>query len=140
MRMRSVSWALSLSSLALLLTAMPSQAVVFDVTVDGPDAIFLAGRTDVVIPAANLPWTGPGTHLLRHGGATPEEALESVPSFIPVAGGDIVRALDAAEQMVESISSMAWVPRFLVQAAMVHRAVISLHLMELAAIKAHKAR
>jgi hypothetical protein len=96
MRIRSVSWALGLSSLALLLTAIPSQAVVFDVTVEGPDAIFLAGRTDVVIPAANLPWTGPGTHLLRHGGATPEEALESVPSFIPVAGGDIVRALDAA--------------------------------------------
>jgi PEP-CTERM motif len=97
MRIRTVSCVLGLSSLALLLTALPSQALIFDVTVDGPDAIFLAGRTDVVIPAANLPWPGPGTHLIRHGGVTPEEALESVPPFIPVAGGDIVRVLDPAD-------------------------------------------
>ena len=33
-------------------------AVEFDVTIDGSDAIFLAGRTDVVIPPPNEPWTG----------------------------------------------------------------------------------
>ena len=82
-------------SLLAMAAAAPSYADVFSVTVDGPDAIFLAGRTDVTIPAANLPWTT-GTHLIRHGGNTPEEALEQLPSFIPVAGGDIVRALDPA--------------------------------------------
>jgi hypothetical protein len=79
-----------------LLAASSSSAAVFTVSVDGPDAIFLAGRTDVLIPAANLPWTGPGTHLIRHGGNTPEEALEQLPPFIPVSGGDIVRVLDPA--------------------------------------------
>lgn len=75
-----------------------ASGAVFTVTVDGPDAIFLAGRTDITIPAANLPWTGPpGGFLGRHGGPTPEEALEQFPSFIPVAGGDIVRVLDPAE-------------------------------------------
>jgi MYXO-CTERM domain-containing protein len=70
---------------------------VFTVTVDGPDAIFLAGRTDVVIPPASDPWTGPaGSFLVRHAGSTPEEALESLPPFIPVAGGDVIRVLDPA--------------------------------------------
>ncbi len=73
--------------------APAAQAAVYDVTIDGPDAIWLAGRTDLVIPPANQPWSG---GLIRHGGATPEEALETIPSFVPVTGGDIVRALDAA--------------------------------------------
>jgi hypothetical protein len=72
-----------------------ASAAVFSVTIDGPDAIFLAGRSDVVIPAANLPWNT-GTFLIRHAGATPEEALEQVPSFINVAGGDVIRVLDPA--------------------------------------------
>lgn len=70
-------------------------AAVYDVTVDGPDAIFLAGRTDVVIPDPSQPWTT-GTRLLRHPGPTPEEAQEQVPPFIPVTGGDVVRVLDPA--------------------------------------------
>lgn len=57
-------------------------AAVTTVSVDGPDAIFLAGRTDVVIPPANQPWVGPGTVLLRHGSNTPEEALEQLPLFV----------------------------------------------------------
>jgi len=73
-----------------------ASALVFSVTIDGPDAIFLAGRTDVVIPSANAAWTGPGTHLIRHGGATPEEAKEQVPDFIPVTAGDVIRVLDPA--------------------------------------------
>ena len=76
-----------------LLLASPAQAQVYTVTVDGPDAIFLAGRTDIVIPPASDPWPG---GLIRHGGATPEEALESIPPFVPVAGGDVIKALDPA--------------------------------------------
>jgi hypothetical protein len=67
----------------------------FDVEIGGGDAIFLAGRTDVVIPAANLPWNT-GTFLIRHGGPTPEERLEEVPEFIAVSAGDVVRVLDPA--------------------------------------------
>jgi len=88
----AVAWA---GLLTAALVAGGANAAVFSVTIDGPDAIFLAGRTDVVIPAANLPWTT-GTHLIRHGGATPEEALETVPPFIPVTGGDVIRVLDPA--------------------------------------------
>src|SRR5687768_7593029 len=76
--------------------AFEAHATVIDVSVQGTDAIFLAGRTDVVIPAANLPWTGPGTHLIRHGGNTPEEAKETTPTSIAVAGGDVIRVLDPA--------------------------------------------
>jgi len=81
----------------LFLTAIASvcQASVFTVVVDGPDAIFLAGRTDVTIPAASDPWAT-GTYLIRHGGATPEEAQEQLPPFIAVAGGDVIRVLDPA--------------------------------------------
>ncbi len=73
-----------------------AHAVVVDVTIAGGDAIFLAGRTDVVIPAANLPWTGPGTHLIRHVAATPEEIQETLPPFIGVSAGDTVRVADPA--------------------------------------------
>ena len=68
----------------------------FNVQIDGPDAIFLAGRTDVRIPPASEPWNGPGTRLIRHGSDTPEEALESLPPSVPVEAGDIIRALDPA--------------------------------------------
>ena len=88
-----------LAGLCGLGLASSASAVIHDVTIDGPDAIFLAGRTDVVIPAPALPWTGPGTHLLRHPDppGTPEEAMESMPPFIPVVGGDVVKVLDPAD-------------------------------------------
>lgn len=76
-----------------LLLAAPAGATVIDVTVDGSDAIFLAGRTDLVIPAANLPWPG---GMIRHGGPTPEEILETLPPSIGVSGGDIIRVADPA--------------------------------------------
>jgi hypothetical protein len=63
------------------------------VTIKGSDAIFLAGRTDLVIPPASDPWPG---GLLRHGSPTPEEIQETVPPFIPVSGGDVIRATDPA--------------------------------------------
>lgn len=79
-----------------ILVAPIAQAAVFDVVVYGSDAIFLAGRTDVAIPTADQPWTGPGTHLIRHGGATPEEIRETVPPFVSVTGGDVVKVADPA--------------------------------------------
>jgi hypothetical protein len=85
-------------ALGLMLSMISTaSAVQYSLTIDGTNAIFLAGRTDVVIPAANLPWTGPaGSFLIRHAGPTPEEALETFPPFIPVIGGDIVKVADPA--------------------------------------------
>ena len=85
----------TLALLAFLIALIPSsaEAAVLDVTIDGSDAIFLAGRTDLVIPPANLPWPG---GMLRHGGPTPEEILETLPPTIVVSPGDIIRALDPA--------------------------------------------
>ncbi|MEP7303207.1 MAG: PEP-CTERM sorting domain-containing protein [Caldimonas sp.] len=82
-----------LSACAAFALAGAAQAQVFDVTIDGSDAIWLAGRTDLAIPAANLTWSG---GLLRHPGPTPEEILETMPSFISVVTGDVVKALDPA--------------------------------------------
>ena len=59
----------------LFLPTGTATAATFSITVDGSDAIFLAGRTDVTIPAASDPWTT-GTHLIRHGIPTPEEIQE----------------------------------------------------------------
>ena len=89
-----IRMAASCAAFALaLLSPFSASAVVIDVTIDGGDAIFLAGRTDLVIPPANLAWPG---GLLRHGGPTPEETLETLPPIIPVAPGDVIRALDPA--------------------------------------------
>ena len=93
MKTRPRSLLRGLAACTFSVLAAAAQAQVHDVTVDGPDAIFLAGRTDVVIPPANQPWD---TGLIRHVGPTPEEALETMPSFISVAGGDVIRALDPA--------------------------------------------
>jgi hypothetical protein len=87
-------WPAVLAAIAFVAAAAPALGQVYGVTIDGGDAIFLAGRTDVVIPPAADPWTGPGTHLIRHGGPTPEEVQESVPPSIPVAGSDVIRVLD----------------------------------------------
>lgn len=70
------------------------KADVFDVTIDGSDAIWLAGRTDLPIPPANLSWPG---GMIRHGGPTPEEILETIPPYLSVAAGDIVKVLDPAD-------------------------------------------
>jgi len=79
----------------LLLPAGPVSALILDVTVNGSDAIFLAGRTDVIIPSASATWTT-GTHLIRHSSPTPEEIQETLPSGFSVAAGDVIRALDPA--------------------------------------------
>ncbi len=77
-----------------LLAAPLASATVLDVRIDGSDAIFLAGRTDLTIPAASAPWTGPGDYTLRHGTPTPEEIQETLPPIFTVASGDVIRALD----------------------------------------------
>ena len=80
----------------LLFSFSLSFAAQYDVTIDGSDAIFLAGRTDLTIPAASAPWTGPGDYLIRHGGPTPEEIQETLPPSISVSAGNVVRVLDPA--------------------------------------------
>jgi hypothetical protein len=79
---------------ALICLTSSVSATVVDVTIDGSDAIFLAGRTDLTIPAANLPWVG---GMIRHNNPTPEEILETLPPIILVAPGDVIRALDPAD-------------------------------------------
>ena len=67
-------------------------AQVLSVQVDGSDAIFLAGRTDVTIPPASMSWDV----LARHPLPTPEEIQETLPPFISVAAGDVIRVADPA--------------------------------------------
>jgi hypothetical protein len=76
--------------------ALDASAASISVSVRGSDAIFLAGRTDLTIPEANEPWTGPGDFLGRHGGPTPEEIKETLPPFIAVTPGDVIRVADPA--------------------------------------------
>lgn len=80
-------------SLAFAIAASAAaNAAQYDVTIDGPDAIYLAGRTDITIPPYGQIWSG---GLARHP-ITPEQAQESFPPWIPVAGGQTVRVLDPA--------------------------------------------
>jgi len=78
---------------ACFLLSTPAFADTFSVTIDGSDAIWLAGRTDLVIPPANQPWPG---GLIRHDGPTPEEILETMPPGFAMNAGDILRVLDPA--------------------------------------------
>ena len=93
MKFRSVFGSSLLAACAGLMLASAAQAQTHDVTIDGSDAIWLAGRVDLVIPPASDPWPG---GLLRHGGPTPEEILETMPSLISVVAGDVIKALDPA--------------------------------------------
>ncbi len=70
----------------------PVEAATFSLTIDGGDAIFLAGRTDLTIPPASDPWN----ILTRHGSPTPEEIQETLPPFISVSGGDVIKVADPA--------------------------------------------
>ena len=90
---RTIGKVIALLVVVGALAAAPAGATTIDLTIDGSDAIFLAGRTDLAIPAANLAWPG---GLIRHGGPTPEEILETLPSGFSVVGGDVIRVLDPA--------------------------------------------
>ena len=83
-------------SAALMLTgafAGVAHAAVIDLTLEGSDAIWLAGRTDLVIPPASAPWP---LGLVRHGGPTPEEIQETMPPGVGISAGDVIRVLDPA--------------------------------------------
>ncbi|MBN1567456.1 MAG: PEP-CTERM sorting domain-containing protein [Acidobacteria bacterium] len=85
-----------LVSIIVAISFVPSaRADVFDITIDGGDAIFLAGRTDITIPPASDPWNYPAG-MQRHGYPTPEEIQETLPPLLAVTAGDIIRALDPA--------------------------------------------
>lgn len=75
-----------------LLAASAAHATTYTVSIDGSDAIWLAGRTDLVIPAAGIVWSG---GLGRHP-ITPEMIQETLPPLIAVVAGDVVKALDPA--------------------------------------------
>lgn len=60
--------------------------------IEGTDAIYLSGRTDITVPPASDPWF----FLLRHDFPTPEEALETHPDFVPVIGGSVIQAVAPA--------------------------------------------
>ena len=91
---RGVSF-VAISALVILMHVLSgsAHAAPIDLTIDGGDAIWLAGRTDLVIPPANQPWPG---GLIRHGGPTPEEVLETLPPGFAVSAGDVIRVLDPA--------------------------------------------
>jgi len=85
---------------AAVCLATSAHAATFTATVKGTDAIFLAGRTDLTIPDPSLAWGDSSSAtedgMLRHSGATPEEAKETLPSSLSVTAGDVVRVLDPA--------------------------------------------
>lgn len=82
--------ALALISLAAaLLSPSRVHAVVYDFSVDGSDAIFLAGRTDVVVAPLGNPFI-----LARHGYVNADFVQETHPGFVSVSAGDILRVAD----------------------------------------------
>ena len=81
-------------SILLLLLTTSAHASSFDLSIDGADAIFLAGRTDVTIPA--LGSSDPSFPLVRHGYVLPDFVQEQFPGFVPVVGGDSVYLVDPA--------------------------------------------
>ncbi len=90
---RSVMKKILLIVFVFLLFIPIANATVIQTTLDGSDAIWLAGRTDLTIPDASDPWPG---GLLRHGGSTPEEIKETLPPEFTVSGGDTIKVLDPA--------------------------------------------
>jgi hypothetical protein len=68
----------------------------FDVTVDGADAIFIAGRTDV-LPIPRPDGDASAFILLRHPFLVPEfPVTEQLPPSIPVEPGAVVKVVDPA--------------------------------------------
>ncbi|HSW01144.1 MAG TPA: PEP-CTERM sorting domain-containing protein [Sedimentisphaerales bacterium] len=84
-----------LAALLLVPAGVVQAGSIFTLSIDGSDAIFLAGRTDLTIPAASDPWNT-GTYLIRHAGPTPEEIQETLPPILGVAPGDVIRVMDPA--------------------------------------------
>ena len=84
----------SLACLALFGATIPkASAVIFDQVVLGSDAIWLAGRTDLMIPPAGVLWPG---GLGRHP-ITPELIQETLPPMFSVMPGDVIRVADPVD-------------------------------------------
>ena len=75
------------------LASFTTSASVINTVIDGSDAIWLAGRTDLTIPDASAAWPG---GLIRHSNPTPEEIQETLPPGFSAAAGDVIRVLDPA--------------------------------------------
>ena len=93
----------------LLSAATPTHAEEFDVTIRGSDAIFLAGRTDLVIPPASKPWPD---GMIRHAYPTPEEILETRPLTIPVSAGQVVRVISPAVGWIHFFNTGSGLPSY----------------------------
>jgi hypothetical protein len=88
MRLKSCFVAL----VAAMASTVSAQADVHDVSIQGSDAIYLAGRTDIgVIPAIPAPFI-----LARHGFDAADFVEETFPPFISVVGGDVVYVVNPA--------------------------------------------
>ena len=86
--------AAAIVAFATLGTTTTANALIIDQEVMGGASIWLAGRTDLIIPPASAAWPG---GMLRHGGPTPEEIQEVAPPEFLVAAGDVIRVLDPAD-------------------------------------------
>lgn len=85
-----------LSTLIILVCmTSPSGAALYELEILGSDAIFLAGRSDVIVPPAGDPWDT-GTYLARHMDPTPEEIQETHPMELAVTPGAIVTFCEEA--------------------------------------------
>ncbi len=80
-----------IGAVAVTLMMSPVQAATYDLSIDGTDAIFLAGRTDVAVPPLGEPFI-----LARHGYVLTDFQQETHPDSIPVVGGDVVYVADPA--------------------------------------------
>ena len=76
---------------ALLVAGSAQAGATYDLSIKGSDAIFLAGRTDVVVPPLGSPFI-----LLRHGYVSADFVVETFPPMISVVGGDVVYVVDPA--------------------------------------------
>ncbi len=70
---------------AIALSSSPASAATVNLTVQGTDAIFLAGRTDVTIP--NLGSSDPSFPLTRHGYVSSDFLQETFPQSIAAITG-----------------------------------------------------
>jgi hypothetical protein len=84
---------IAFAALAMLMSSPSAQARVIEVELEGSDAIWLAGRTDLSIPPASDAWPG---GLIRHGSPTPEEIRETMPPVFAISPGDVAQVLDPA--------------------------------------------
>ncbi len=96
-------WAGLFSTLLACICLSPSfsMAEIYDVILDGTDAIYLAGRDDVTVPALDYDFfDGEGDLILKrhnYGSVPADFEIETFPVLVPVTAGDVVRVMDTAE-------------------------------------------